>query len=1535
MADNPFGNAAAPKSNPYEGLTDQIIPQIDPDSKSLDITARTAALALHDTDEITRSFQDLTDVYKNQIIDSGDRDLRIQAAAKQQSDEFKAIMSLTGTPGLEVDPKLQEGMRLAANDVVNNSVQNRQEAAMEQMALRKIKDLAAEGDYVQAKLLMNQVRYGNAENIINDINTKRMIIHREVEKAQVAQQDQGWFRSAVDFVMSMVGDATLNSALDRSHIVDIDKSMTHWYDWLFSGQRQRNEAAALWQMRPDDFSRSLRDTVIPRIKDHSSFFGYTSQSEFLDLLSGMENTPSPVETNFKDALNVAGVAATLIPLSKINKIPSVLMYSGARKEAANVLAQTSIAEVRAAGGGVKASGVVADEVAEHTLPGAMNPDTTADPQTGDTLAALERGKALLAKFGEWTQTGRLTQQELAEALTKEEQALRMEMGRPLKDFKVVDIKTDSGATRKRFEFIFGKQKGGGYATKTTATEAARRDFAIAAPDVFQEADGQWFIKDSRDLNEAGYYSTQLKPGLEKSGWIGRFLLGSRQIDDELIGGMSRQSANTRTKILNSFYNAFHKDFVGVQGVEREQLKEVMAWGENNSTWLSRDEFDELFSRLGSEKPPSEGAWKAYTAARDVNDIEYVLRNDVEHIRRTTKGFETASFDIQALAGGRIDRENALIARTAPSKVPNGRVYDVETGTHYHSKLGNQLTVKQLQDKMADGYVLVTLEKEEDLLDNTTVKHFLMNKSRLEAERLRPDQLPYRAGGHRLYADKYFVKQAVYGKQADTGEEFLKNPATYISGSKAEVKYWAETMEKARQYLVTTGKAADPTVLDEILSTVSGIDGEDFIRMMDSGELQKSSKFHAVFDRELPEEYINAEQPLDFVDIEETGFTGWLRTNGRMYYSSKGEALHDWQWERARTVDPFETTNTALQNIANISSFSDYKISAVERWVNTYRRYLNTGGLPDNASALTIFSDAKYNVNADRLPLQAGERIKQKLEAQRDIIKRNLGWKTEYDRAMDRYALAGQDFIMGEDPFSGRHKAGRELTEWWSKTGNPLSKLRGLAFDMKLGLFNAAQFPLQIQTLVQAVALHPRLGFESVVNIPAVRGYIVNGSEEFLDTIAKRAVKGGMTTEEYKDMIRSARQSGFFEHIDQSHQLVGQNGMSAVTGGFPGAWDSISQKGRFFFNEGELWNRIGSWQIAWRESMEAGLKPGSEDFLRRVALRADDYSLNMMKQSSAMWQHGLLSVPTQFWAYNARMLEAMLGKQFTREQRMRLFLAQTFFYGAQGAPLVSVGTALWNAHKGEAPKLNSPEGFLQRGMIDEVIWNTLGADVQAGKRYSTGTWLSDMVGEMFGMSPYGEHSVAQFLGGATGSIVFQAWEPGKDTLLDLTHMVLAENGAKDYPLAQEDFTRLAKQISTYSYAYKAYTAWKYGLYESNTGTTITTDVSKRDAFWIGLGIPPGDMDDVAALSAHRKHHKELVDEAAKFYQNKRVEYMEKPDKRAEIAAEVAAHSRLLDDDVRIPALRRAQRNMPESLKEGLARQLEREKAQRDILNGETN
>jgi ADP-ribosyltransferase-like protein len=1024
--------------------------------------------------------------------------------------------------------------------------------------------------------------------------------------------------------------------------------------------------------------------------------------------------------------------------------------------------------------------------------------------------------------------------------------------------------------------------------------------------VIRDESGQYSVRVQKDVAETGFHTEVLKP--QASGMLSRLLLSARAIGDRLLANQAQSAGNTRNKLLKTFVKNYGKKFATLSNTERNDLSQVLAVGENRGEWYSRDQLEALYNRA-YKRPPSTKEFEAYAAAQNVNDIEFLLRNDELYKQKVVTGHETVSYETGA---GTADRVNAKVI-TDWSTIDTDRVFNLTDNVSY-SNTSNPLLESQRQSYREQGYVLVKLDAATEMADGTTVNALLAKRSDLKIEPLRRDQIKYRAGGHRIYRDNYFAKQARIGVQPD-GEKFMKNPSTFIVGSRAQVDLWTSQMEEARRAFLA---GADPSEIGKY--TPPYMTGEQFTAGMLDGTYDPDQAFRTMFDRETMPEYVNTPGYADLRNTDQSDIEQFLHTNGKMYYSHKGDVLPDYQGNMAPTLDPYMTINRALHNVANLASFSDYKLSAAERWNKTFGGHLNQRAL----SPMQAIREGTFGLNTS-------DAIKQSAEAQRDVIKRALGWKTEFDHQQEIYTRRFAEWVAGDDPYSLRNKATTAVSNWFD-TNHPVQALRGLAFDLKLGLFNVAQFPLQLGTLAAATTISPKYGFYGMVHLFPLKAYMTkSGSEDMLQLLVDRGLDrsaGFSSADEFKEYMRFTKKSGFFD-LGSTHQLINDGGPNSVVGAFKKT-DNIREGLRFWFYEGEWWNRAIASRIAWGETREKfpQLATDSNEFLLEVTGRAEEFAFSMSDQSAAAWQKGITSIPTQFWAYNARMLEAMMGKTFTPAQKARLILGQTLLYGAAGIPVAPFIVEQINKAQGKNPDVDSPAGFVTRGMLDQAVFQITGQDLLVSKRFGTGSFVTDTLKDIFGMSSYGEKSAGELLGGASYNIAFDGFE----TILDVIKYAAHESGGVDSerPITREALLRLASNASTFSNLHKAYMVHKYGELLSNKGTVIAANVPSQSAFAIALSVQPAEVEDVTSAMQYLNNEKEAVDEAVKFIHNHRMRMINEPANNQDLSEEIQAYVNLLPPEIRVQALRKAQSRLQPSLLEGLTMQVERDRIRAEAL-----
>jgi hypothetical protein len=91
--------------------------------------------------------------------------------------------------------------------------------------------------------------------------------------------------------------------------------------------------------------------------------------------------------------------------------------------------------------------------------------------------------------------------------------------------------------------------------------------------------------------------------------------------------------------------------------------------------------------------------------------------------------------------------------------------------------------------------------------------------------------------------------------------------------------------------------------------------------------------------------------------------------------------------------------------------------------------------------------------------------------------------------------------------------------------------------------------------------------------------------------------------------------------------------------FNGVAGKFLDKGTFFFREGERLTRMTAWNAAYREWKKANPGKAIDSQARNEILsRQNLLSVNMTRSSASWWQQGVLSVPTQFFSYQIRLMD---------------------------------------------------------------------------------------------------------------------------------------------------------------------------------------------------------------------------------------------------------------------------------------------------------
>lgn len=1472
-----------------ESTADNIYSAVDTSpsyAEPLNTTTLIAALSANKENPNLALHREDMDRVRSMLAAGDERILRNKAAADNMMEEASALQTLKGR--VTQNPEAAATVDAAYRRVVTADLEAKSRTALEERAAKRMEELAV-SDPTQAKVLMNRYdpAHGGAENVMQRNNIAMLQLSQLAEQLDREYQQQGWGSYILSGILNMVN---LNYNAARSGI--IPNSGENWFDFIFSGEGINKQSQTMWNnilnmsdeerakyLAPDgELMKSIRDNAT------STFDIFNDPEAGRDILGELISQSS----NDRAYSNLwSGLEAGTLPIwSRLGSATEALVRSGARKEAA-ALTKAAADDLEKVGANtVKDSmGVTPEEVVQNQSIKSVDATASTDhsvPLSSDIAAIEAQARADLAEMMAERAapiTDRMTDAaDLAAAREAAKEELLSRIGRKEKDVKITfgQREYSLGAINHTIEVTLGKKAGGGYATEgAAARELKKQGLDQFSGESFRAVDGQWYNRVKMDIPETGFAVPLNAPA---QGWLsqsfGRFFRSSARLTDESLQGKALLSGNTVRRITTTILQALEKSQGRLAKHELQNVEQIALEGQNRSKWWTREEFN-ILTQKRANRAATEAEWEAYSEFQRFNNVDYILRKDNDELANRVNGYERTVFSDGM--GGIIDTDG--IVNSAAKDVPPERIYNVSDDIHYvHG--GKSLTSAELQNFIKNGYVLVKTKGAIKVKGGITVDRILIKKSDIEISPYQ-SRLGYKAGGHRLYTDKYFVKQGMSGTQPDNGSKFLLEPKTFVTGKNLnEVKAWANKMNEALALYKKSPKITAEELDDLVFKGEAGLpSGEDFIDDIVHGRISKEHPFEALFDRELPSVYNETKDVTRFLDPEEPGYNGYYRTTGRMYTSSKGDILRSTSGEIADTVNPYEATAQSLQQVTRQSGLYNYRQESISRFLTSFANDLEIPSNVSNPYQKFAESKPKPGISPAR---------KEFILAQRDAIRNVLGFRTEADMRSEELWRSFAEAVLGKSKDGARAVASDAV--WTLKNANPVSALRGFAMDMKLGMFNIGQLALQSSTMASTLALAPEYAFKTGL-YPMWSIVIRQGDKATIEQLAQRGVwkdMGFKDISEFKQYAEDMYKSGFLD-MNGAHLQVNDFGSNAV---FSSGFDKVCNMGRLPWYSAEVMNRMTAFRVGYGETLKK-LPRSDPRFMAEVSRLAEDFSFNMSHESSAYWQKGVWSIPTQFWSYNMRMLDAMVGKRFTAQQKINLFLVNSLMAGSAATPVGAAITTYLKEEHGTDAKDDMLLSTLDRGVLDTVIREATGADVIIGQRLGTGGFMIDTIKDLFGMGDYGEKSTAEMLTGATGSILKNAFGP----ISDVIRWSFAESGGEgDVPMTKDAFTRMFMEISSLSNFTKAYILDQHGIYKSNRGTLYTDSPSESAAF-VALGFRPAEIDRTALRMKYMKNRNETVNELASQIMKWKQEAFLRPDTMEDNLKKTNAVMQMLEPDIR--------------------------------------
>lgn len=860
-------------------------------------------------------------------------------------------------------------------------------------------------------------------------------------------------------------------------------------------------------------------------------------------------------------------------------------------------------------------------------------------------------------------------------------------------------------------------------------------------------------------------------------------------------------------------------------------------GELERAWLARH-----------KRLPTEKEILAYDQFRRLSDFDWLARNVTTYRDKAIQGVESFRYSFKDETGKRVFVDNFEGKRLDKMPWSLGKadqdagvwIHDGSTGKgKFHYKFNmDEAARKEVDDLLEKGYSVVQIfdpkkhplqgiaktAAGDDLKDQ--VNYVITNT--WERSPLSWNQVDYRPGGHVIYAHKWYVSQPQIqmgrlGKATYLGDNHALNVRT-----EAEAKKWAEKLDVGRQLLKQGRLDELNTYIDRELphtrdqfydlfrrsDSPFSMDHEIVYKEEGKNTIQTVARLKTEYDNgNLIDATRNVHDLSNFMDKSflmdrDNILSGVLEKKGVLRLAD------------AEQLDPYIALNRAMgQNLRNIW-MNEYKVGAINQWIKEFEHVMRPTDKTLAAHPLFFL----YNPQWENVASSARGDLMAAKAARRGIIN-FIGTGTELGDTMD--ALKTK-LLNGIYNTTGQ---GWMLDKSLAATSDPVQFLRGVAFHSKLGMFNPVQLFVQAQSMAHSIAVAgARNGIPGFAAAPLIRA--LGHNPDMLDTVAGVATKLGWTKSQFKEMYETLQKTGLYQvageaalRDDAFDPHLFRSTLGAI----------FLDAGSMFFNEGERLTRMTAFATAFREwrTANAATKIGDRE-IGQIMRRADDLSVNMTRASNAAWQTGVLSIPTQFFAYNARVMEQLLGGRLSAAEKLRVTAVYSTLYGLPIGLGAWVGGVfpMYDSIKQEAFKrgINLNEGVLK--VLSEGVMGVMG-NYNFAQRFGPGNQqaIKDALD--------GDKTIPDILLGASGSIL-------GDTVKALApfwyHTAQVFGGGGEYPVTSQDWLNVARNVATFDLAAKQYGVLMYGKWLTKGGTVVTSKAEPIDAVAAAFGLTPREVSD---------------------------------------------------------------------------------------------
>jgi hypothetical protein len=233
--------------------------------------------------------------------------------------------------------------------------------------------------------------------------------------------------------------------------------------------------------------------------------------------------------------------------------------------------------------------------------------------------------------------------------------------------------------------------------------------------------------------------------------------------------------------------------------------------------------------------------------------------------------------------------------------------------------------------------------------------------------------------------------------------------------------------------------------------------------------------------------------------------------------------------------------------------------------------------------------------------------------------------------------------------------------------------------------------------------------------------------------------------------------------------------------------------------------------------------------------------NMTRDSNAPYQQGWTAVASQFFGYQMRLMEQMMGSKLSTAEKARLFTATSLIYGVPSGLGLTFGVApmrewmkSWLRQEGVQTDNTILEPFVD-GFASEFLKAVTGTSFDVASSYGP-SGINN-----FGDLVTGDASLFNLIAGASGGIIWQA-AADSDPIIKGLFSLMNPFDKDKFPILAQDWLQPLSEISSANTVIKLWKAINMGALISKNENKMTNTTPLEDWITATLSVVPQRVSD---------------------------------------------------------------------------------------------